>query len=66
MQLVINGEKHEVGRAATVAELLVDLGIAHQTVAVMQNGDVLDRQAFNEVVLNDQDHLEIVRFVGGG
>jgi thiamine biosynthesis protein ThiS len=35
-------------------------------VAVAHNGDVIARDRYDEVSLNDGDSVEVVRMVGGG
>lgn len=66
MNLTINGEARELSGPMTVAQYLETLGLAGRYVAVARNGDVLDRDAFPHVTLQDGDRIEIVRPVGGG
>ena len=66
LTLTVNGKQREVEGPVTVAGFLASLGYDGRYVAVARNGDVLDRAAFGEVALEDGDHLEIVRPVGGG
>lgn len=62
----VNGEARTIAAAAKVTDLLAELGLDPQTVAVERNGDVLRRATLGEVELADGDALEIVRFVQGG
>ncbi|MFP5114749.1 sulfur carrier protein ThiS [Bacillaceae bacterium C204] len=36
------------------------------TIAVERNGKIIPKAAYKEVLLENEDNLEIVRFVGGG
>ncbi|MBW7857368.1 MAG: sulfur carrier protein ThiS [Leptonema sp. (in: Bacteria)] len=46
---------------------LLDLfDIKAATVAIEINGQVVSKQKWNEVKLNEEDHIEVIRFVGGG
>jgi thiamine biosynthesis protein ThiS len=64
--IVLNGDRFELERPITVAELLNQLAIDSRRVAVEHNLSVVKRQAFDETVVRDGDEVEIVNFVGGG
>lgn len=65
MKLTINGEDRVV-RAATVFDLLTELGLHPQGTVVERNREIVDREAFRETRLSEGDVLELVRLVGGG
>ncbi|MEO0323936.1 MAG: sulfur carrier protein ThiS [Myxococcota bacterium] len=65
MNVVVNGEARQV-RARTVAELLGELGLGDQLVAVERNREIVPRAAHGETELAEGDALEVVHFVGGG
>ena len=66
IHVTVNGEDHRVSAGETVARLLERLELPAQRVAVEHNRDILPRDRFPEVVLQEGDRLEIVHFVGGG
>ena len=66
LRLTVNGKQREVEAPLTIAGFLASLGYDVRYVAVARNGDVLDRETFGAVALEDGDRLEIVRPVGGG
>ncbi len=65
MKLTINGENRNV-HAATIFELLEELGLHPQGTVVERNREIVDRDAFRDTRLNEGDVLELVRLVGGG
>ncbi|WP_311201820.1 sulfur carrier protein ThiS [Tsuneonella litorea] len=65
LTLTVNGESRRT-TAATVADLVRELGLAPEKVAVERNGEIAPRSTLAEVALGDGDTLEIVHFVGGG
>jgi thiazole synthase len=65
MSITVNGEPRQ-SKAATVAELVRELGLKPQKVAVELNGEIAPRSTLEDVPLRDGDVLEIVHFVGGG
>jgi thiamine biosynthesis protein ThiS len=66
MLVHVNGAAREVKRGATVADLLVGLGVERTRVAVERNRDVVPRRDYDHVVLAPDDQIEVVAFVGGG
>jgi sulfur carrier protein len=66
IQIRVNGETRAWRSGATVADLLRDLDIKTERVAVELNLEILDRAAFGERQLRDGDRVEILSFIGGG
>ena len=66
MKITLNGEPFEIGRPLTVTELLAQLDIDPRRIAIEHNLVVLKRAAFDHTVINAEDQIEIVNFVGGG
>ena len=65
LSLTVNGEPRR-SAAATIAELVSELGLRPEKVAVEHNGTIAPRSTLAAVALADGDVLEIVHFVGGG
>lgn len=65
MKLKVNGEEYETEKE-TIAELLKELRIIPERVAVEVNLKVVKRAEFENYRLRDGDSVEIVYFVGGG
>ncbi|MBN1392229.1 MAG: sulfur carrier protein ThiS [Sedimentisphaerales bacterium] len=51
---------------STVAELLESLDIKDVTAAAEIDGEIVDREKFEETKLRSGQSIELVRFVGGG
>jgi thiamine biosynthesis protein ThiS len=65
MTLTINGEAKEIA-AGSVAELVAQLGMKPDRVAIELNREIVSRDRWAATSLSDGDKLEIVHFVGGG
>ncbi len=63
--ITLNGAPHR-SAAATIAELVRELDLAPEKVAVERNGAIVPRSTLAEAPLAEGDMLEIVHFVGGG
>jgi sulfur carrier protein len=66
ISIVVNGEKREAKPGATVADLLLMLGLDSGRVAIERNLEILPRPTWTETPVEPGDRYEIVQFVGGG
>lgn len=62
----VNGQARNWRSGATVADLLQDLDIRTERVAVELNLEILDRASFDQRQLKNGDRVEILGFIGGG
>ena len=62
----VNGEPRRVSARLSIMQMLTELGLDPQRVAVERNRDVVPRSRLAEVMVEDGDQYEIVHFVGGG
>ena len=63
--ITLNGAPRSV-RAASVAELLREIGLDTRKVAVERNEEIVPRSTYAQAALAPGDQLEIVHFIGGG
>ena len=66
MKINVNGEKKECPTETSVSKLLESLDIDKRYVAVELNLKIVPRTQFSEKMLQENDSIEIVTFVGGG
>lgn len=66
MTLTINGEDRDFTNVATLSELVSQLGMKPDRVAIEVNRELIRRDRWHETRLSNGDKLEIVHFVGGG
>lgn len=64
-RVVLNGEEKQVA-ASTIAQLVVELGLEGQPVAVEHNRQVVRRRDHDTTAIGEGDALEVVTLVGGG
>jgi thiamine biosynthesis protein ThiS len=65
-QILVNGEQRGCQADATVGDLLRELAIKTERVAVELNLEILDRKEFDQRRLKQGDRVEILSFIGGG
>ncbi len=66
IEIVINGEAHQVSQQTSLQQLLRSLDLKGDSVAVELNRKLVRREDLEQVKLSSNDRLEIVHFVGGG
>ncbi len=66
IEIRVNGEVRKVNSGQTVADLLRELAIRPDRVAVEVNLEIVDRQEFERRGLRHGDRVEIISFIGGG
>jgi len=65
MRVYVNGEMVEVA-VSSLAELITQLELPAARIAVELNREVVRRNDWSGTMLNEDDRVEIVHFVGGG
>jgi sulfur carrier protein len=64
--IVVNGSPRALPAQATVAGLVVAMGLEGKRIAVERNGEIVPRSRHADTVLVPGDRVEIVGAVGGG
>ena len=66
IHIQVNGEQRDCRVGATIGDLLRELAIKTERVAVELNLEILDRKEFDHRSLKPGDRVEILSFIGGG
>lgn len=69
LTLVLNGQPRaftSLTESANLEDLVQELGLKGDRVAIEHNGEIASRAEWAKTVLAENDRLEIVHFVGGG
>ncbi len=66
MKIKLNGENKTVKEGSSVSDLLSAFSIKPEAVVVELNLKIISKDNWETTVLQDNDNVEIVRFVGGG
>lgn len=66
ISIVVNGKQQQHSDALPLLDLLSSEKVASpDMVSVELNGEVLDREAFDGIVIKDGDQLELLYFMAG-
>ena len=66
MRIQVNGEPREVAETYSLSQLVADLSLKAEQIAIELNNTVVRRASWGETLLRADDKIEIVHFVGGG
>jgi thiamine biosynthesis protein ThiS len=66
MKVFVNGESRELSGSPSLADLITQLELPATRIAVELNREVVRRNDWSGTMLNEDDRVEIVHFVGGG
>jgi len=66
LSVQVNGEPRRVSTGASIADMLRELGLDPERLAVERNLEIVPRSTLDAVTVADGDAFEIVHFVGGG
>lgn len=61
----INGTDLDIA-GKTLEDYLASTDYDIKRIAVERNGEIVPKAAYSETVLQEEDTIEVVRFVGGG
>ncbi len=64
--LKVNGKTQTFEGSIKIPDLLAAFNIRAASVVVERNREILHKDCFADVMLENGDELEIIRFVGGG
>ena len=65
-KIQLNGNSYEVSNGTNLEDLLNKLKIKKNKVAIEVNGNIIERKKYSNLILNKNDKIEIVHFIGGG
>ncbi|HEC1758928.1 TPA: sulfur carrier protein ThiS [Campylobacter lari] len=63
--MIINGEKFEL-KELRFMDYVKEKQLKIEFIALELNGEIIPRDKFENLILNENDKAEIVTFVGGG
>ena len=65
-KIQLNGDTYEINGRTNLNELLNKLKIEKNKVAIEVNGEIVQTDKYENLILNKDDKVEIVHFIGGG
>ena len=66
IKIKINGRLNRINDKTKFSELVKNLNVPLQKVAIELNEEIVDKKKINKIFLKTDDIIEIVNFIGGG
>ena len=66
IKIKINGKIKSIIQYSNLYQVLKNLKIPLNKVAIELNEEIIDKKKINKIKLNKNDKIEIVHFIGGG
>lgn len=66
MKIILNGEDADVSENLSVSGLIASYDLPAGKVAVERNLEIVPKSAYASTMLEENDRVEIVHFIGGG
>ena len=66
IKIKVNGKLKSIPEKYKISDLVKDLKIPLQKVAIEHNQEIIDKKKINRIILKKNDKVEIVHFIGGG
>ena len=65
-KIQLNGASYNINYGTNLNQLLNKLKIEKNKVAIEVNGEIIEKNHYSNLILNKNDKVEIVHFIGGG
>ena len=65
IKIKINGKFKSITQDSNLSDVLKNLKIPLNKVAIELNEEIIDKKKINKIKLNKNDKIEIVHFIGG-
>ena len=66
IKINVNGKFKSIPEKYKISDLVKDLKIPLQKVAIELNQEIMDKKKISKITLKKDDKIEIVHFIGGG
>jgi len=66
IKIKINGIEKQIPPSTTIKDLLEDLKILDKTMAVAVNMKIVKKDEWDKYIIQENDKIEALNFVGGG
>jgi sulfur carrier protein len=66
INIILNGKEIKINKLISVQQLLIKENLDKKMLAVAINGSIIEKQDYEQRIIQKEDRIEIVRPVGGG
>ncbi len=66
MKIIVNGKEENINDKSTITDLLNNFKIKKEAIVVEINLSIPDTNDYDSIILNPDDKVELIQFMGGG
>lgn len=66
IKITLNGEEKFLEKNKTLQDLINELELDLEKIAIEKDLEIMDPAQFSEIILDEGSRVEIVHFIGGG
>jgi len=66
LEVVLNGNTEKLAKEMNLSEFLLSKGLNPDTIIVEYNENIVKKQEWTKIILQNKDGIEVLKFVGGG
>jgi|TARA_B110000014_G_scaffold264196_1_gene264021 sulfur carrier protein len=66
INIILNGKEIKINKHISIQQLLIKENLEKKMLAVAINGSIVERQDYEQTIIEEEDRIEIVMPVGGG
>ena len=66
LEMKVNRKKMDMEDITTISSLLSKLGVNENKVVVELNKEIINKEKYSKINLQEDDVIEVISFVGGG
>ena len=66
MHVTINGRKETLTGQVSLLDFIKEKGLNKDKIVIEKNSEIIDKENLSTTLINKDDTIEIVAFVGGG
>ena len=66
MNIILNGKPYVIENSNNLLNILKTLDINPQNLIAEVNGEIVTAKEFENKIINENDVIELVKFIGGG
>ena len=66
MKIKLNGKEKEIAENSSLENLIDELNLRNTPIVAEVSGKIISPENYSETILQEEDTVELIRFVGGG
>ncbi|MCP3925356.1 MAG: sulfur carrier protein ThiS [Desulfobacterales bacterium] len=66
MEIIVNGSSENLNKSCSIYDYITNKGLTPEKIVIEHNYNIIPMDKYKTTILNDNDKIEVLNFVGGG